>query len=115
MNPILETKAPFVIKVYDNYFNVSWDGLSDKSEDNYFYKKIKSVTIKKGKYNKTRSTIDLLLDLTLNLGTFETYDTDELLIEFKTGEVETRYLQGESSDKILEAVDLIKSKISKNE
>ena len=38
---LLETKPPFVIKVYDTYFNISWDGQSDKVEDNYSYKKIR--------------------------------------------------------------------------
>ena len=114
MNPIIETRPPFVIKVYDTYFHVSWDGLTDKSEDRYPYDKVRSISIKKGKLNKTWTALDLIADVAFNLGTYDTDDSDELLIELKTGEVETRYLQSESSDKIVDAVELIKTKLSKS-
>lgn len=114
MNPIIETQPPFVIKVYDTYFHVSWDGLTDKAEDRYPYDKVKSISIKKGKLNKTWAVIDTLAAVAFNVGTYNTNDSDELLIEFKTGEVETRYLQSVSSDKIIDAVELIKTKLSKS-
>jgi hypothetical protein len=114
MNPIIETRPPFVIKVYDTYFHVSWDGLTDKTEDRYSYDKVKSISIKKGKFNKTWAAVDLLADIAFNLGTYDTNDSDELQIELETGEVETRYLQSESADKIVDAVELIKTKISKS-
>lgn len=105
--PIIETKSPFVVKVYDTFFHVSWDGLTDKPEDQYPYNKIKSVTIKRGKNNKIMEAIDIVF----TMGMFGAEESDEMIIEFKTGEKETRYLQSESSDKIIDAVDLIKSKI----
>lgn len=109
MNPILETSSPFVIKVYETFFHVSWDGLTDKPEDRYPYDRVKSVSIIKRKTNWTGEILNRIA-ATL-IGISDTDDSDELIIEFKTGEIETRYLQGESSDKIIDAVDLIKSKI----
>lgn len=111
MNPILETSSPFVIKVYETFFHVSWDGLTDKTEDRYSYDKVKSVSIKKGKTNLTQETLNLIATSFLP-GITDTDNSDEFIIEFKTGEIEIRYLHGESSNKIIDAVNLITSKIS---
>ena len=113
MKSILETKPPFVIKIYDTFFHISWDGLSDKIEDRYYYEKIKSVKNNKGRLNKEWTVLGLLTDTILDTTISEVeHNSDELLIELKSGEIETRYFQGESSDKCIGAIELIKTKLS---
>lgn len=47
--PIFETAPPFVIRVYDTYFQITWQDAIPVPEDNYPYKNISSVTIKRAK------------------------------------------------------------------
>jgi len=112
MKPILETKPPFVIKIFDTYFHISSDGLFDRPEDRYYYNTLKSLTIKKGQYNKNRSLFNTLLVI-INEGELADNDTDpdELIIELKDGKLETRYFNNVSSDKYLDAINLIRQKI----
>ncbi len=112
MKPILETKPPFVIKIFDSHFHISSDGLFDRPEDRYYYDKIKSLIIKKGQYNKIRSLFDNLLML-FDLDAFNNdTDPDELIIEFKNGKKETRYFNDVSSNKYLHAINLINKKLA---
>ena len=112
MELILETKPPFVVKVYDNYFHISWDGFSDNSEDKFFYEKIKSVRINKGRFSSKRELFGLIVEsLTDTGGTVDNAEPAELVIEFKTGQIEKRYLHEISSDKIKPAIELINRKL----
>lgn len=115
MKPILETKPPFVIKIYDTFFHISADGLSDKDEDKFHYVKLKSIKLVKGKLNKTVANIENILSVFTDWSPIaDEYESDEILIEFKTGEIETRYFNGVFSEKYKEAIELIKTKISNN-
>ena len=112
MVPIFETKPPFVIKVYYTYFNVSWDGLSDKAEDDYQYVKVKSVEFKRGEVTLKRTVVGIIVKALFNYrGSFHDKDSDEFIIELKTGEKETRYFNKCTRDEHIEAIELIKTKL----
>ncbi len=112
--PLLETKPPFVIKIFKTYFHISEDGNSQLQEDNFLYEKIRSVEIKKNKLRASseEKTGMLLVDLLFRTHTWDgNRETEELVIEFKTGETETRYFNGVSAATCAEAVEWIKNKI----
>lgn len=113
MIPLLETRAPFVIKIYDSYFNVSGDGLSDKQEDNYYYSEIKTVLLKKGEWTLKRGIVGALVRIIFNVPSTNYKDSDELIIEFTNGEKEKRYFSKHAEGEHCEAIDLIKSKLGK--
>ena len=92
---IFVTKPPFVIKVYDTYFNVSWDGLSDKAEDDYQYLKVKSVDFKKGEVTLKRTVVGILVKTLFNFrGSFHDRGSDEFIIEFKKNQDISINMQG---------------------
>lgn len=107
MNPIITTKPPLVIKVFKTYFNISATGKSEKEEDNYEYKLLESVKYKKGKFNLNRSILDRLAEIIMDAGTGDDHDSDEFIIEFITGESESRYLHGEATKEHLQAIKKI--------
>ena len=112
MKPILETRPPFVVKVFENYFHVSWDGLSENADDEFSYENIKSVKINKGKFSTERSLFGVIAQLVADSGDIiDTSDSDEMEIEFKTGQIEKRYLKEVASSKIEPAIELICKKI----
>ena len=115
-DPIFETKPPFVIKVYKTFFTISWESLPIKEEDNYFYQKIKSVTLVIGKETVKRNILHFLLTMLTDryqMG-LSTREDDELLIEFKTGKKESRYFNKSLTDQHKEAIELIKTKLKTN-
>ena len=42
-------------------------------------------------------------------------ETDEILIELRTGEIISRYVHGEVSEKVEDAIELIQSKLNSRE
>lgn len=109
--PILETDPPFIIKVYDTYFLVLWDNCIETPEDKYLYEKIVSVTIKRGKpeLNVLGIALKFLIRAYFHSGNTE---TDEIIIKFRSGEIISRYVHGEVSEKVEEAIELIQSKLN---
>ncbi|MES2593389.1 MAG: hypothetical protein V4608_16015 [Bacteroidota bacterium] len=111
MFPSLETKAPFVIKVYDKYFNVSEDGLSDKEDDNYYYSKIKSIQLEEGQRTLQRNVIGIVARMFFNAYSGNSKDPDQLIITLENGGTEVRYFQQWATKEHIKAIELISSKI----
>ena len=115
MEPLLfETKPPFVLKVYYTYFQITWEDTPETPQDKYSYVNVTSVKIVTGK--KERSLIEHFYRLFLqNQYAKRIADYDEVLIEFRNGEKETRYVHGQVSEAISEAVEIINSKLNVRE
>ena len=110
--PIFETTPPFIIKVFDKHFQITWNDAIEVPEDNYPYEKIRSISVKRGKEEKPWSLIDFTVELfTYTRMEKRIREYDEILIEFKTGETETRYVHGSVNEMMNEAIELIKTKL----
>ena len=114
MESLFESQAPFVIKVYFDYFQITWESNFPLPEDKYSYKEVDYLEIIKGK--KQRSLIENLFRLFLyNKYAARIEDYDELQIVLKTGKAETRYIHGQATESILEAIEIINSKLNLRE
>lgn len=110
--PIFETKPPFVIRVYENNFQITWEDAIPVPEDNYPYKNISSVSVKRSKKNYDGIWLVFILKLFIRSHVpIETDDHDEVLIKFKSGAEEIRYIQGVTTPSINEAIELISAKL----
>lgn len=112
METLFETQAPFVIKIYFDYFQITWENNLPLREDKYRYKEVDYLEIIIGK-KKEKSIIEKLYQLFLqNEHAARIEEYDEIQIVMKTGEVETRYIHGQATEEILEAIEIIKSKLN---
>ncbi|HEY0029115.1 MAG TPA: hypothetical protein VGC65_00040 [Bacteroidia bacterium] len=112
MDALFETPPPFIIKIHFNYFEITWNGSLATPEDKYPYDKISSIEIKEGKKEKTWTEFILSLFVNTELTRkMEAYD--EILIGFKTGETETRYVHGQVTEAMEEAIEIIRSHLTK--
>jgi len=62
MEPEFQTSPPFVIKIYFDCFNISEKGNSDKPEDDYKFKDVKSLNIISGKLDVKGTIAKTILD-----------------------------------------------------
>ncbi|CAN5469364.1 hypothetical protein BH10BAC1_BH10BAC1_17380 [soil metagenome] len=115
MDPLFETQTALLIKVYFDYFQITWESNLPLPEDKYLYKEVNNLEIIMGCERK-KSIPDILYRWLLqNRHAARIDDYDELEITFKTGEVETRYIHGQATESILEAVEIINSKLNLRE
>jgi|SRR6218665_723345 len=114
MEPFFESQPPFVIKVYDKHFEITWDGALKTPEDEYPYKNVSALKIIYGK--KERSLLEHIWGFILHDGLSKKMEAyDELLIELKNGNTETRYVHGPLTESMHEAIDMINDKLKYRE
>ena len=112
MEPLLfESKPPFVIKVYDTYFQITWESNIETPEDKYPYEKVRSVAAIIGKKEPSLTNF-IYSTFFQNKYARRIENYDELLIEFESGEKETRYVNGQLTDSMNEALDMIQEKLN---
>lgn len=110
MEPFFESEPPFVISVYDTHFEITWDGALKMPEDEYLYKDVNAVKIVPGK--KDRSLLEQVFVYIFHNSLSRKIEAyDELLIERKNGETETRYVHGPVTASMDEAIDMINDKL----
>ena len=115
MDTLFETQAPFVIKVYFDYFQITWESNLPLPEDKYRYKEVDYLEIIIGK-KKEWSIMEKLYRLFIqNQHAARIEEYDEIQIVMKTGETETRYIHGQATEEILEAIEIINSKLNLRE
>lgn len=115
MESLFESQAPFVIKVYFDYFQITWESNLPLPEDKYSYKDVDYLEIIVGK-KSDRSIVEILFRYFFyNKYAAKVEDYDELHIVLKNGKAETRYIHGQATESILEAIEIINSKLNLRE
>lgn len=138
---VYETAPPFIIKIYNTYFSITWEGFEEKEEDCYKFELIKSIRIDKDPeqdVENTRLAASFLDRLFGNTPNYETasdvllgsalddlpgskksfrrarrqVDFSELIIERRDGNIEKRYLNKANPENLREALEMINSKLS---
>jgi hypothetical protein len=110
MPPFFESEPPFVIKVYDKYFQIIWENSLETPDDTYRFENVSALTIILG--NKNDSLFDYIISHLMRsqlARRIEGYDS--LLITFKNGETETRYVHGQVTESMNEAIEMIRGKL----
>jgi hypothetical protein len=107
---LFRTEPPFIIRIFYDHFIITWDGSVEVPEDIYHYSKVRSVTVRYGKKDKSFS--ETIIDFLFKNRIAERIETyDDLVINFKDGNNEIRYINGPATPAIHEAVDMINEKL----
>lgn len=111
MDVIVKSNPPFIIKTYDKYFTIS-ENFDESDIIQYSYDQLSAVVTKYGRLNWLVTIGNFLVSLISARSPFRPEkDYDELIIIFKNGKIETRYLATGSIQKLAKVVEHIATKI----
>jgi hypothetical protein len=114
---LFRTEPPFLIKVYYDHFIVTWADSIESPDDKYPYKNIKSISIAEGEVEDEFTSSYFILRLLAMLflpnaaSGRRKKEYQDLIIEFRNGKKETRYINGPATPSIFKAVEMINERI----
>jgi hypothetical protein len=114
MEPYFESEPPFIVKVYDKHFEITWEGALDSPDNRYSFKDVAYLKIVSGERERTIG--ERIFDLFVSGSPAKRVaGFDEVLIIFRNNKHEVRYVHGQVRASVVEAIEMINAKLNQRE